>query len=77
MGDKTVAGYDQLLRRVATLEPADQLRLLSDLVAILRRRIEPSPADHAIAELRGLGKDIWHEIDAQEYIERERAAWGG
>jgi len=77
MGDNSVPGYDQLLRRVAMLGPADQLRLLSDLVAILRQRIAPSPVGHEITELRGLGKDIWDGIDAQEYVERERAAWGG
>jgi len=71
MGEK---GCDQLLRRVATLDPTDQLRLLSDLVAMLRQRMEQSPAGNAIAELRGLGKDIWHGIDAQEYVERGRAA---
>jgi hypothetical protein len=74
MGDKAGPGYDQLLRRAATLDPADQLLLLSDLVAMLRQRIEQSPAGHAIAELRDLGKNIWHGIDAQEYVERERAA---
>jgi hypothetical protein len=27
--------------------------------------------------LEGLGKEIWSEIDAQEYINRERDSWNG
>lgn len=30
-----------------------------------------------IMRLRGLGKEIWAGIDAQDYVNRERAAWAG
>jgi|GEM_PF-5130248 len=29
-----------------------------------------------LRQLRGLGKELWEEIDAAEYVERERSAWG-
>jgi hypothetical protein len=31
----------------------------------------------SILELQGLGKAIWQGIDAQEYVDRERASWNG
>ena len=31
----------------------------------------------SILELQGLGKTIWHGVDAQEYIDGERASWHG
>jgi len=31
----------------------------------------------SILELQGLGKAIWHGLDAQEYVDRERASWNG
>ena len=31
----------------------------------------------AITELEGLGRDLWRGIDAQEFVRRERDAWGG
>jgi len=31
----------------------------------------------SILELRGLGKAIWQGVDAQEYVNRERASWNG
>ena len=30
-----------------------------------------------IMRLQGLGKEIWAGIDAQDYVDRERAAWAG
>ena len=32
---------------------------------------------HSILELRGLGKEVWKDIDAQEYVNQERTAWHG
>jgi hypothetical protein len=45
----------------------------------MRRQViaQPSPARHSIMELRGLGKEIWEGIDAQEYVNQERASWNG
>jgi len=34
-------------------------------------------ASRRITELRGLGRELWRDIDAQEYVRRERNAWGG
>lgn len=30
---------------------------------------------HRITEMRGLGKDLWRGIDAQDYINAERDSW--
>lgn len=36
----------------------------------------PEPKNYAV-HLRGLHKEIWDGIDAQEYVDRERDAWQG
>jgi len=30
---------------------------------------------HAILELRGLGKEIWRDVDAAEHVANERDSW--
>jgi len=72
----STAAYSEVLDRVQRLGPTDQLRLLEDLAALVRRRVAPQ-ARRSILELQGLGKEIWQGIDAQEYIDRERASWNG
>ena len=60
---------------VKPLPPAERLRLLEmtvhDLVPIARQE----PKSRSILELRGLGKEIWQEIDAQTYVDRLREEW--
>jgi hypothetical protein len=86
------AAYDEVLSRIQCLDPADRIRLLEDLAALIspadqlrlaeelaalahRRTTTRSP--RSILELKGLGKEIWQGIDAQEYIAQERASWDG
>lgn len=72
----SITGYYEVLDRVQRLTPADQLRLLEELAALVRRQITARPR-RSILELQGLGKEIWRGIDAQEYVDRERASWNG
>ena len=71
-----IAAYDQLLAQASQLPPIDQLRLVEDLAALARQRMTPVPRQ-SVRALRGLGKEVWQGMDAQEYVDRERAAWDG
>ncbi|RLF47098.1 MAG: hypothetical protein DRN20_06385 [Thermoplasmata archaeon] len=57
------------------LEVEEQLHLLEDLVAMVKGRTLRKK--HDILELKGLGKELWGNIDAQEYLDSERNAWSG
>jgi len=68
--------YENILRSVESLSRPEQLRLISDLAEYLRAHT-PAGTRTSILELQGLGKDIWQGMDAQEYVDRERASWNG
>lgn len=34
-----------------------------------------SPQPRDITEMRGLGKDLWQEVDPQEFLNAERDSW--
>ena len=70
----SIPTYDDVLAQAQALAPTDQLRLLEDLSAHVRRQLRDSPP-RGILELRGLGKHIWGNVDAQEYVEKERRSW--
>jgi hypothetical protein len=68
--------YENILRHAELLSRPEQLRLLSDLAEHLRvNAAQETPT--SILELQGLGKEIWAGIDAQEYVDHERASWNG
>ncbi len=69
--------YGELLSRVKTLRTDQQLRLLEHLALIVRRRVAKDRNTRSVMELQGLGKDIWADLDAQEYVKKERASWDG
>jgi len=70
------ASYEDALQLAVSLSREDQQRLISELAA--RAEGEPlAEPQHSIMELEGLGKEIWEGIDAQEYVNQERASWNG
>ena len=52
------------------------LRLTVATTGLLRQPTAKK-AKRSIMELQGLGKDLWKGIDAQEYVDEERASWNG
>ena len=60
---------EELAQLVAELNPEEQMVL----VELLRLLIDNRKGEkHSIMELRGLGKEIWEGIDAQEYVDELR-----
>ena len=68
--------YNDALRMAASLSRDEQLRLIQELSAHAGEGADSEP-EHSIMELCGLGKEIWEGVDAQEYVNRERASWNG
>jgi hypothetical protein len=66
--------YENALQMAESLSRDEQERLIRELTA---RGAKDAPVEpqHSIMELCGLGKEIWEGIDAQEYVNRERASW--
>ena len=60
-----------LIEAARRLPPAERRRLLEALA-------EPPVTDasaHRITEIKGLGKELWQDNDAQDYVDSERDAW--
>ena len=45
------------------------------LVRALAHNSRGSSKQRSITELRGLGKEIWQGVDAQDYVNSERDSW--
>jgi hypothetical protein len=60
--------------RSESLPPEDQHRLIQELAARAAKAASSEP-QRSIMEFRGLEAEIWESIDAQDYVNRERASW--
>jgi hypothetical protein len=73
-----MSNYQELLEQAKNLTPEEQLKLVEDLSILIRQQLKmTSKSKRNILELRGLGKEIWVNIDAQEYVNQERDSWNG
>jgi hypothetical protein len=70
------ASYKSALQMAASLSRDEQLRLIHDLT-IQAMKASDTDEPTSVLELCGLGEEIWRQIDAQEYVSRERSSWNG
>jgi hypothetical protein len=64
----------RLYKEIASLSMEQQLYILNRLFADTLRTL-PAARQLDINGLRGLGKEIWQGIDAQDYVDQERDSW--
>ena len=62
---------EEIIAAAARLPEKDRQRLVQALSA------RGADSRSSITELRGLGKEIWLQQDAQEYVDQERDSWAG
>jgi len=68
--------YNHLMSEIKALDLSDQLCLLEEMVAIIRKKASENRS-RSIMELEGKGKEIWKNIDVRKYIDGERSSWNG
>lgn len=67
--------YSDYVKGIKGLKPEEQLNLVEIISAQLKKSFAKKKAKRSIMELEGLGADLWKDIDAQEYVRKERESW--
>jgi hypothetical protein len=65
--------YEAVRRMVASLTREEQLRLMGEIAS----HDDSASGSASVMELCGLGRELWKDIDAQEYVAHERSSWNG
>jgi plasmid stability protein len=65
---------DGLYRQLKARAKRERRSVAQEVTILLTKALE-SPAALSILELRGLGKDLWRDVDAASHVASERAAW--
>jgi plasmid stability protein len=65
---------DALYRKLKARARRERRSVTQEVTVLLSRALE-EPAALSILELRGLGKELWREVDADSHVARERTAW--
>ena len=73
MTSKAQAIYESEIRK---LPPREQLRLVELITRDLATAAGTETDRRSIVELRGLGAEIWKDVEAQQYVNELRNEWG-
>ena len=66
----------EVLREAECLSREEQSQLIKLLLDRVLTSSSAQPIkSHSLRELRGLGKEIWEGVDAQDYINQQRDEW--
>lgn len=71
MGELAV---ETIYRHISKLKNSDKKVLLTKLIAEISIH-DTEKQNLNIYDLKGVGKEVWNNIDAQEYVDSERASW--
>ena len=67
--------WETVLEAVESLSPADQIKLIRELLLRLQGTIAPSGETIDLLSLSGAGAELWKQVDVQRYINEERDSW--
>jgi plasmid stability protein len=65
---------EKLYRKLQARAKRERRSVTQEVLEILDQALSESPR-LSIMNLQGLGKDIWRDIDSDQYVEAERRAW--
>jgi hypothetical protein len=65
----------EIMEQAKALTLQERKELVKQLVDTLDIPEPAAPRQRRLSELRGLGKEIWEGVDAQEYVNQLRDEW--
>jgi hypothetical protein len=65
---------DQIVNQIALLDYNNKINILAKVISMIKSN-ETIKKSESITNLKGLGKDIWVNIDTDTYLETERESW--
>lgn len=67
---EATTNIDQIINLISKLDFDDKINIVESVISMLKKRgYYTSPK---LSELRGLGAEIWKDIDVENYLENER-----
>jgi len=75
MATLNIKGFPEELYERLREQAKKEHRSISQQVIHLLVNATQKPKRRSITELRGLGADIWKDVDAADYIRKERDSW--
>ncbi len=65
---------DGLYRKLQARAKRERRSVAQEVTLLLSQALE-TPEPLSLLDLKGLGKECWHGVDATDHVAKERASW--
>ena len=63
---------EYILEQITKLDYDSKIQVVEKILTMLKSEKKDSSTKRSIVELRGLGADVWKDIDVEAYLKNER-----
>jgi hypothetical protein len=70
----TINRVNRIAKEIDQLNPVQRLSILSHIVTSMKKDVVPNTPTNLTA-LQGLGKELWQNVDIENYVSYERNTW--
>ena len=65
---------NNIIQEIEALDYTNKINVMSKIIAMLKHSTkETKPIN--ITKIKGLGKEVWQDVNIENYIAKEREAW--
>ena len=68
----TTITIKEILHQISKLEDDKKIQVMERILKMLKKEEKIQNSKPKLNYLRGLGADIWRDVDIDKYVERER-----
>ncbi len=65
---------NNIIQEIEALDYTNKINVMSKIVSMLKHSSNETKSIN-ITKLKGLGKEIWQDVNIENYIAKEREAW--
>ncbi len=63
----------KIINQVSALDYNSKVQVAEKIISLLRKQNENKSHTQKLTDLKGLGADVWNNIDVDDYLQNERA----
>jgi len=65
---------NNIIQEIEALDYTNKINVMSKIIAMLKHSTKETTSTN-ITKIKGLGKEVWQDVNIENYITKEREAW--
>jgi len=74
----STVNINNIIQEIESLDYISKINVMSKIISMLKKtqaKSAPTSTSTNITKIKGLGKEVWQDVNIESYISKEREAW--